>query len=165
MQRHGTGTIQLAFSPALSPHARVVDANVDGKKFAPKVNANENDQHATISVPITTDKTTIHLRVSGDFGIAYPFVATADGAASSNIKILSEQWSAAHDELQILVAGVSGKTYQLPVFNAPSGIGVKNARFVKPPAGLALEVAFPTVTSTAAGSFATQTITLQFPAR
>ena len=165
VHRRGSGSVQLAFSPALSLHARFVDADIDGKKFAPKIAANENDQHATIAVPVTADKATIHLRVSGNFGIAYPFIAPADGAASSNIKVVSEQWNAAHDQLQIQVAGVSGKTYQLPVFNAPSGIGVQGARFVKRPSGLALEVAFPTGASTAPESFTMQTITLRFPAR
>ena len=84
---------------------------------------------------------------------------------SSNIKIVSEQWNTAHDQLQVQVAGVSGKTYQLPVFNVPSGIGVQGARFIKPPTGLALEVAFPSGSSTTAWSFTTQTITLQFPPR
>ena len=147
----------------MSLHARAVSAELNGKKVSPKIAANENDQHATISLPITADKTTIHLRVSGNFGIAYPYAAAADGGVSSNIKVVSEQWNAAHDQLQIQVAGVGGKTYQLPVFNAPSGIGVQGARFVKPPSGLALEVAFPAGSSTP-GTFSTQSITLQFPA-
>jgi hypothetical protein len=158
--RHGTGNVQLAFSPALSLHARVVDAEVNGKKVSPKISPNENDQHATVSVPISADKTTIHLRVNGNFAIAYPFAAPADGAASSNIKVISEQWNTAHNQLQIQVAGLGGKTYQLPVFDAPSGIGVQGARFVKPASGLALEVVFPS-----ANGFSTQNITLQFPER
>jgi hypothetical protein len=162
--RRGSGNVQLTFSPALSLHARVADADVAGKKVAPKIAANEDDQHATISVPIIADKTAIHLHVSGNFGIAYPFVAPADGAVSSNIKVISEQWNATHDQLQIQVAGVNGKTYVLPVFNAPSGIGVQGAQFVKPPSGLALEVTFP-AGSSSSRTFSTQTITLQFPAR
>jgi hypothetical protein len=162
--RRGIGNVQLVFSPALSLHARVIDAEVAGKKVSPKIDANQDDQHATISVPISADKTTLHLHVNGNFGIAYPYTAPADGAASSNIKVVSEQWNAAHDQLQIQIAGINGKTYQLPVFNAPSGIGVQGARFVKPPAGLALEIAFPAAASTAAGRFVTQTVTLSFSA-
>ncbi|HEX8800528.1 MAG TPA: hypothetical protein VF772_18050, partial [Terriglobales bacterium] len=164
VERRGTGSAQVIFSPALSLRTRAVSAEVDGKKVSSKIAANENDQHATISIPITSDKTTIRLRVSGNFGIAYPYAAPADGGVSSNIKIVSEQWNAAHDQLQIQIAGVGGKTYQLPVFNAPSGIGVQGGRFVKPSSGLALEVAFPRDPSTP-GTFSTQSITLQFPAR
>ena len=75
VQHRGTGNVQLVFSPALSLRARIVDAEVDGRKVSPKILPNENDQHPTISVPISADKTTIRLRVSGNFGIAYPFPA------------------------------------------------------------------------------------------
>ena len=164
VQRHGTGNVQLAFSPALSLHAKVLAADANGATVTPKISVNENDQHATIEVPVSADKTTMHLRVAGNFGIAYPFVAPADGAVSTNLKVVSEQWNAAHDQLQIQVAGVSGKTYQLAVFNAPSGIGVQGASFIKPPSGLELEVAFPAGDSASSESFRVETITLRFPA-
>jgi len=163
VERHGAGTVQLNFSPALSLRAKVLDAEVNGSKIPPKNSANENDQHASVSVPIATDKTTIHLRVSGNFGIAYPFVVPADGAASSNLKIVSEQWSDAHNTLRLQVAGVSGKTYEVPIYNAPSGIDVGGARITKVP-GLALEIAFPPDPA-AAGAFSTRTVTVQFPSR
>ena len=96
-------------------------------RSTPTISANENDQHATVSASISGDKTTIHLRVSGDFGIAYPFAAPADGAPSSNLKIVSESWNEAHDRLQLQVAGAGGAKYEVPVFNAPSDIGVSGA--------------------------------------
>ena len=114
VQRHGSGVVQLEFSPAFSLRAKVVEATVDGKKVTPTISANENDQHATVSASIASDTTTIHLRVSGDFGIAYPFAAPADGAPSSNLKIVSEVWNEAHDRLQLQVAGVSGAKYERP---------------------------------------------------
>lgn len=113
-------------------------------------------------MPISTNKTTIHLRVTGNFGIAYSFTAPADGARSSNLKVVSEHWNAAHDQLQLNIAGVNGKTYQLPIFNAPSGIAVKGATMTKPPSGLALEIVFP---PGPAGTFSSRTVTLQFPPR
>ena len=162
VQRHGNTNVQLDFSPALSLHAKVLDAEVNGRKIAPKIDANENDQHATVSVPISTNKITIHLRVTDNFGIACPFTAPADGAPSSNLKVVSEHWNAAHDQLQLNIAGVNGKTYQLPIFNAPSGVAVKGATITKPPSGLALEIVFP---PGPAGTFSTRTVTLQFPPR
>jgi glycogen debranching enzyme len=162
VDRHGSGKVTLDYSPSLSLYAKVFGAEVNGQKVSPKISANENDQHATVSVPITGDKTTIHLRVSGNFGIAYPFVAPADGATSTNLKVVSEQWNAAHDTLQLQVAGVHGKTYDVPIFNAPSGIGVRGAIITRPASGLALQIVFP---PGLAGAFTTQTVTLQFPAR
>jgi mannosylglycerate hydrolase MGH1-like protein len=160
VERHGNGDVQLEFSPALSLRAKVIDAEVDGRKVSPKISVNENDQHVTVLVPLSADKTTIHLRARGNFGIAYACAAPADGATSSNLKIVSEQWSAARDQLQLQVAGVNGKTYELPIFNAPGNLSVHGANITKLRSGPALEIAFP---PGAAGAFATRTVTLQFP--
>jgi hypothetical protein len=162
VESHGSGNVELQFSPALSLHAKVITADVDGRKISPKIDANENDQHATISVPISTEKATIHLRVNGNFGIAYPYAVPADGAVSSSLRVVSETWNAAHDQLQLQVAGVNGKTCEVPIYNAPSGIAVQGARIVKSPAGLALEIAFPPGPPDA---YSTRTITLRFPMR
>src|SRR5271165_3450539 len=162
VQRHGSGNVQFEFSPAFSLHAKVLDAEVNGHKATPKISANENDQHATVSLPITSDTTTLHLRVSDDFRIMYPFGPPADGAASSALKIVSEQWNNAHSELRLEVAGVNGKSYQVPMFNAPSGIRVEGAIITKTESGLSLEISFPPGVPIA---YATRTVTLQFPAQ
>ena len=159
VQRHGSGLVELGFSPALSPRAKVLEAQVNGQKVSPTIAANENDQHATVSAAISGDKTTIHLRVTGDFGVAYPFAIPADGAASSSLRIVSEQWNAAHSELQLQVAGVNGKTYEVPIFNVPSGIGVDGAVITKV-LGLALEIAFPPGQP---DSYSSRAVTLKFP--
>jgi glycogen debranching enzyme len=165
IQRHGESKGQplgLTFSPALSPRAKVVSADVSGSRVTPNVVANDNDQHATISTRITTDKTTIHLRVTGNFGFVNPYAPPADGAPSSNLKIVSEQWSTAHDRLDLQVAGIPGTTYTVPIFNAPSGIAVEGAKIIKPPSGLALEITFPSAGANSAAAFTTRTITLRF---
>ncbi len=161
IERHGSGSVQLEFSPALSLRAKVLDAEVNGQMISPKILANENDQHVSVSVPISAEKTTIRLRVSGNFGIGYPYTAPADGAASSALKIVSEQWNAAHDQLVLQLSGISGQTYAVPLFNAPGHVTVKGAKLSKTAAGGALEVDFPPSTP---GAFSSQTVTLNFPA-
>ncbi|HEY4960835.1 MAG TPA: hypothetical protein VII29_08260, partial [Terriglobales bacterium] len=162
VQRHGKDNVQLEFSPALGLRAKVVDATVDGNKVSPTISTNENDQHASISASIGGDTTKIHLHVTGDFGIAYPFAAPADGSPSSNLKIVSEAWNDAHDKLQLQVAGVGGAKYEVPVFNAPSGIAVEGAVIIKTESGLSLEVSFPPGTP---GTYTTRAVTLQFPTK
>ena len=162
VQRHGKDNVQLEFSPALGLRAKVVDATVDGNKVSPTISTNENDQHASISASIGGDTTKIHLHVTGDFGIAYPFAAPADGGPSSNLKIVSEAWNDAHDKLQLQVAGVGGAKYEVPVFNAPSGIAVEGAVIIKTESGLSLEVSFPPGTP---GTYTTRAVTLQFPTK
>ena len=160
IKRHGSGTVNFEFSPAVSLRAKVLEASVDGKKVAPTISANENDQHATVSTTLASDSTTIRLRVSGDFGIAYPFAAPADGASSSNLKIVSEVWNDSHDRLQLQIAGVGGAKYVVPIFNAPSGIAVDGAVITKIDSGLALEITFPPGPPDA---YTTRAVTLRFP--
>ena len=162
VQRRGAGKVELTFSPAFSLRARIVTAEVNGAKVEFKISVNDNDQHLTLLVPITADVTTIHLRVGGDFGFQYPYTPPADGAVSSNLQIVSEQWNAAHDKLVLQLVGISGKTYTLPAFNAPSGIAVDGASITKTASGVALEVAFPRGSSAA---FVAKTVTVQFPAQ
>jgi glycogen debranching enzyme len=158
--RHGSGKVELFYSPALSPRAKIVTAEVNGSKVSPHSVPNQDDQHAALEVPITAEKTAIHLHVTGNFGIGTSYVAPADGAQSSALKIVSEQWNASHDQLQLRVAGVGGKIYALPIYNAPSGIAVEGASIIKPPSGLALEIKLPSGPSEA---YTTQTVTLRFP--
>jgi glycogen debranching enzyme len=160
----GGNNAQLEFSPAFSLRAKLLAADVSGRKVSPKISVNENDQHFSVSAPLNDGraKITIHLRVSSDFAIGGPYAAPADGATSSALKFVSERWNAAHDKLQLQVAGVSGKTYEVPILKAPSGIEVSGARITKTASGLALQITVPTGT---AGAFSTQTVTLQFPAR
>ncbi len=160
--RQGDGKVELEFSPALSSRAHLLAADVNGSKVAPKISTNGSDQHSAISAPITADKTTIHLHVSGNFAIGYPISVPVDGTASSGLKIVAEQWNAAHDKLVLQLAGVNGMTYTLPLFNAPSGIVVQGAKIIKPASGVALEVSFPVG---AAGAYKSRTVTLQFPTK
>jgi hypothetical protein len=146
----------------LSLRAKVLDAQVNGQKVSPSISHNENDQHLTVAAAISTDRTALHLRVSGDFGIGYPFAAAADGAVSSGLKIVSEQWNDAHNEMLLQVAGVNGKTYEVPIFNVPSGIRVEGAIVTKTELGLTLEISFRPGEPMA---YATRTVTLQFPAQ
>jgi glycogen debranching enzyme len=152
--------LQVTFSPALSLRAKVLAAEVNGAKVEAKLAVNESDQHATLSFPLTSEKTTVHLRVTGNFAIGYSNTAPVEGATSSALKFVSREWSADRSRLTLQLAGIGGRTYTLPIFNAPSGISVEGARIIKPPDGLALEVTFPATTP---GAYATQKVSLQFP--
>jgi len=158
--RRGSGKVELSFSPAISPRAKVLATEVNGAKFTPKITTSDNDVHPTITAPIVGEKTTIHLRVSGNFGIGSAYTPPADGTTSTALKFVSQQWSGAHDQLQLQLAGIGGKTYAVPIYNAPSGITVEGARIIKPPSGLSLEIGFP---PSAEGAYTNSTVTVRFP--
>src|SRR5208337_4816411 len=109
VRRRGNQNVQLDYLPAFSLRAHVLSAEVNRRpaKFS-QVPANEVDQHVELLVPITGDSTIIRVRLRDDFGIVYPFVAPATGAVSSNLRFVSEHWNAAHDRLELQIAGVGG---------------------------------------------------------
>ena len=133
---------------------------MDGRKITPKILANDSDQHATLAVPITGEKTTIHLRVADNFAIGYPYTAPADGAASSGLKIVSEKWNAAHDVLQLHLEGISGATYELPIFNMPVPFEIHGALAEDRPSGRVMVIEFRKGTP---GAYIPLNLTLNFP--
>jgi hypothetical protein len=160
--RQGDGKVELDFSPGLSLHAHILGADVNGGKVMPKIWPNESDQHATISVPITADKTTIRLHVSDNFAIGYPISVPADGAASTGLKIVTEQWNASRDTLQLHLEGISGATYELPIFNMPVPFQSDGARIEERPSGKVLVIEFR---KGAPGAYLPLILTLHFPAQ
>jgi glycogen debranching enzyme len=162
VMRRGSSKVNLRFAPAISLRAKVLETSIDGKKAEANMSSNDSDQHPAVSVTLAADKTTIHLRLSGNFGIGYPYAAPGDGAASSGLRFISQQWSSSHDQLQLKLAGVGGKTYNVPIYNVPSGVGVTGAKIVKPTSGLALEISFP---PGPAGEYTTGAVILNFPPR
>ena len=140
--RRGSGSVTLAFSPALSLRAKVLTAEINGAKVSPKLDANDLDQHATVIEPLTAERNTIHLRVSDNFAIGYPYTPPADGAANSNLKIVSEEWNPSHDELQLHLEGISGMNYELPIFNMPAPIESHGALIEERPSGKVLLIQF-----------------------
>jgi hypothetical protein len=162
VSRRGGDAVQLVFSPAVSLRAKVVAADVNGAKMQPKIAGNDSDQHATFSVPLNGEKTTVHFRVTGNFAIGDAYVPPVEGQTSSAMKFVSREWSADRNQLTVQLAGIAGRSYTLPLFNAPSGIAVEGATITKLGEGLALKVGFPTG---AAGTFVTRSVSLRFPPR
>ena len=112
----GTGSgCTFTFSPAISKHARVLGATLNGRKLGYKIDQGENDQHVAAKLDSTGE---VSFQVADDFGL----VADADlpelGAASSNLKISHEQWSSDRRQLTVIVAGLSGRTYRLRAYGA-----------------------------------------------
>ena len=111
-------------------------------------------------MPISTGKTTIHLRVTGNFGIANPYVIPKDGASSTALKIVSEQWNDSHDQLQLNLEGISGLTYELPVFNVPVPFESHGALIEERPSGKVMVIEFR---KGPPDTYIPLTLTLRFP--
>jgi hypothetical protein len=158
--RRGGGRVQLEFLPSFSLRTYVLSAEIDGKpaKFEKLAPGNDVDQHISMLIPINGDHTVVRVRLKDEFGIVYPYVASATGAVSSNIKFISESWNAAHDRLELQVAGAGGATYRVHLAGDLTGLTARGAELVQD----SLQIEFPAGLSDA---YATKAVVLQFPGR
>ncbi len=127
--RHGEQRVQLEFQPSFSLRTRVLSAEIDGKpaRFETLEPANEVDQHVKMLIPINGDHTEVRIRLKDEFGIIYPYVPPATGAVTSGIRFISEHWNAAHDRLELQVAGAGGAKYRVRLAGDLTGLTVTGA--------------------------------------
>jgi hypothetical protein len=138
--RKGAGDCWVEFSPALSLHAQVIGAELNGRSLPFKVQANANDQHVVVKFPIYGGPNMLVIRVKNDFGIAASNKLPSLGSASRELRILSEAWNSARDQLTLDTSGIPGGQYQLSVWNAAQISSVDGAQLTKPGK---LEIQFP----------------------
>ncbi len=161
IQRRGTQHLEFLFSPAFSLRARILDAEVNGRHAELRAEPeNAVDQHVSVSVPIDADSTTVRIRFRNDFGIAYPYLAPSLGAVSSNLKFVSQQWNAAHDRLELHVAGVNGMKYEVPLYGDLIGMTATGGELKRSATQTILEIDFPTGPD---GAYTERSVVLQFP--
>jgi len=106
------------FRPAMSPRAKVLRAELDGKPVQFKIEPGENDQHVAIQIPVGAEKKKLSIAVANEFGFSVRSVLPPLGSASQGLRILSETWSANKDRLDLEVSGAAGHLYELEVWNA-----------------------------------------------
>jgi hypothetical protein len=155
-KRTGSGDCWIVFSPALSLRTEVASVEMDGRRLPFKMEPNANDQHVNIRFPLTSGSSTIVIHLKNDFGLALSTSLPQPGSTSQNLRILSESWNGSRTELTLNASGLSGKRYELSVWNAGQISSVEGAELTK---DSKLRVQIPT---TAADAYSTQTVSLHF---
>jgi len=120
-KRTSSGDCWVEFSPAFSLRTRVVSVEMNGRPLAFKVQPNENDQHVVVRFPVSAGANEVVIRVKDDFGLAYSNDLPDLGSASRGLRVLSESWNAARNQLTLQVSGRTGQPYELAVWN-PSAV-------------------------------------------
>ncbi len=148
IQNSAASKCDVEFSPALSPRAEVLGAEVNGRKAEAKIAANSYDQHITVRVPVEKGSTTVRIRTRNDFGVSLASGMPALGGPSQGLRITSEAWSAKHDSLELGVSGVPGQAYDLGVWNVAQITSIDGAEMVKSDHGeSALRITLPASSS------------------
>jgi glycogen debranching enzyme len=115
--RKGTGDCWVEFSPALSLRAQVTSVEISGRSFPFHVQENANDQHVLVRFPVSGGANTLIIHLKNDFGIAAANELPPLGSPSRELRVISEDWNPARDQLTLDVSGSVGRQYELFVWN------------------------------------------------
>jgi glycogen debranching enzyme len=155
-KRTGEGDCWIDFSPAFSLRAQVISVEMNGRPLPFKIEANTNDQHASVRFPVYAGPNTVTIRVKNDFGVSFPNELPPLGSASRGLRVLSESWNSARNQLTMQVAGLQGTRYELATWNASQISSVEGAKLTQ---SGQLQIQMP---GSSAGSYLQQTVTIHF---
>jgi len=129
-------------------------ADINGHPIAFHVRSNTEDQHVTIQLPLSSSQSKLRIRLRNDFGLSMSQELPPLGESSQGLRIVSESWTPALDQLTLKLSGSSNRQYDLAVWN-PGQIasvdgaqlltdssGAVNARVQFPAGGYSRQIAF-----------------------
>jgi glycogen debranching enzyme len=158
-KRAGTDDCWVEFSPAFSLRTEVVSVEMNGRPLPFKMVSNHNDQHLSVRFPVYGGPNSVVIRMKNDFGLAVSNELPALGSASSGLRITSESWNSAKNELILEVSGLAGSHYEMSVWNPGQISSVEGAVLSK--AG-ELQIQMP---QTPADTYVPQKIAIHFGRR
>ena len=131
IKRTGTGECWVEFSPAFSPRTQVVRVELNGRPLPVKLQQSIADQHLILRFPVADGSNRLVVSLKNDFGLALANELPPLGSASRSLRVISESWNAAHDELTLDVSGVARSQYELAVWNPAQIVSLKNGVLTK----------------------------------
>ncbi|MFZ0807903.1 MAG: hypothetical protein WAN03_17035 [Candidatus Sulfotelmatobacter sp.] len=155
-KRTGQGDCWVEFSPAFSLRAQILGVEMNGRPLPFKIEANLNDQHVSVRFPVYGGPNSVTIRVKNDFGVSLSNELPALGSASRGLRILSETWNAARNQLTMQVSGLQGSSYELASWNGAQISSVEGATVTQPGQ---VQIQMP---AAPAGSYLQQTVTIHF---
>jgi glycogen debranching enzyme len=130
-----SGASSLEFSPALSPRARMIGTELNGRRVPFQISKSDIDQHVVVRLNIPKGKSILRIHVRDDFGFVFKNALPYLGSRSQGLRITSETWSNSHDTLTLEAKGLTGARYELAVWNpgqiaSAEGAEIKNGKLV-----------------------------------
>jgi glycogen debranching enzyme len=127
----GSKNCAVEFEPALSLRARVLSAEVGGHAVPFHMQSHGSDQHVITHVSAPPGATKLRIRIANDFGVSYQPELPQLGSPSEELRILSETWSDAKDQLILFISGAPDRDYELSVSNPREVSSVDGAELVR----------------------------------
>jgi glycogen debranching enzyme len=129
--RSGTGDCWVEFSPAFSLRTEVVSVEMNGRPLPFQIQANTQDQHVSVRFPVYGGPNSVVVHVKNDFGLALSNQLPALGSTSRGLRVISNSWNSARDQLTVEVSGLPGMEYELGVWNPGQITSVEGAVLTK----------------------------------
>jgi hypothetical protein len=139
----GSGDCTVEFRPAISLRAKVQGADLNGKPVPFQIEPSGEDQHVVVRVPVGEGKKLLQIHVANDFGVSVSSVLPPLGSTSQGLRVLSETWSDAKDQLTLDVSGAAGQRYEMKVWNPGQVQRVEGGELSKRPEGAIVTVRIP----------------------
>jgi hypothetical protein len=157
-----SGECTLEFQPALSLRAEVVGVELNGHSIPFQVKANDSDQHLVTQFSVTSSSNILKIRVRDDFAVSYTSELPELGRKSEGLRILSENWNTARNQLALELEGIAGHTYDLSLFNGKEITRVEGGTLSKSAEGT--EKLSVTLQGAGQTEYVRGTLVLHFPA-
>ena len=125
---HNAKQCSVEFSPAVSLRARIKQVRLNNRKLPFHLQTNSSDQHVTVEIPISSNKSDLEIDIDDDFELSWLSTLPALGDTSDGLRVLSESWSPSRETLTLLLSGGSGKSYDLSVWNSRQLSSVEGAQ-------------------------------------
>jgi glycogen debranching enzyme len=154
-RRQGSGTIELMFSPAISPVTEVVSVEVNNRTAKFQLQPSAVDRHVQIRIPLSSVETAVRVNLRNSFGLETPVNLPELGEKSSALKIVSETW--AGNRLSLQLSGIAAKTYEVLLYGGAKIASVDGAEVVEDTVSRRLRVKFP-----AGEGYVKKTVSLAF---
>ena len=129
VRRIGSGNCSLDFSPAISPRAEILSAELNGRPVPVHIQRNTEDQHVSVRFAVYGGLNTLRIHLRNDFGISFSSTLPALGEPSLGLRIVSQTWGS--ESLTINISGIAGRTYDLSIWNPGQISGVDGAELIR----------------------------------
>jgi glycogen debranching enzyme len=139
----GSGESTIEFRPSISLRATVQKVELNGKPLPFQIESNEEDQHVIVRFPVSQAHRFLSILLSNDFAVSAASSLPPLGSPSRSLRILSETWSSARDQLTLDLAGASGAQYELKVWNPSQIQSVEGAELKKNPDNSTITLQIP----------------------
>jgi glycogen debranching enzyme len=157
----GNSESTIEFRPSISLRATVRKVELNGRPVPFQIESNDEDQHVIVRFPVSEAHRFLSILVANDFAVTATAALPPLGSASTGLRILSETWSASHDQLALDVSGSADAQYELSLWNAAQIERVEGAELKKKPEGSVLVLKIP---SSGSESYAQTKIVMHFSA-